>query len=401
MRGSRPAGRSAIAPSRPRTPTHRQLALEAARSASKISGTAAERRPRGLGVGGAAQRELALAVVAEPARLEHRRAGRARAIARVEVGARVDRGERRRRGCRARGRASSRRAGPARRRARAAAGRPARRSRARAPSATGTFSNSNVTTSTRAGEARRALRGRRSAPATMSATAAPGTASARGSSNTKRSPSGYAGERQHAAELAAAEDADAHGLLSRRPGRAVASTSAVCSARNAASASRSGGCLPREDRGREQRGVASRPARRSRACRPGMPAGICTIESSESIAAQRLRLRPARRAPAAASSPPPCPGRCAAPPAPAMMTSSPRASARRRRIRTAGPACGGRRRRALRAARRARSSMSAAWRIVSQSERRAHDDADQRFHRGIVARARPGSAVTRCLQNDS
>ena len=63
------------------------------------------------------------------------------------------------------------------------------------------------------------------------------------------------------------------------------------------------------------------------------------------------------------------PGRCAAPPAPGDDHLEPARLGGRRRTRTAGRACGGPRRRAPRAARRARRASSAAWRIVSQSDR--------------------------------
>ena len=62
------------------------------------------------------------------------------------------------------------------------------------------------------------------------------------------------------------------------------------------------------------------------------------------------------------------PGRCAAPPAPAMITLKPAALRALGEIVRGGPACGGPRRSAPRARRRARRAISAACRMVAQSD---------------------------------
>ena len=123
----------------------------------------------------------------------------------------------------------------------------------------------------------------------------------------------------------------------------------------------------RHDRGREQRRVdRSRAADRERARPAPRPASARSRAASPSPSASSTR--PGRRAPAAPSSRRPCPGRCAAPPAPAISTWRPRASAepayskRRSGVRCADTTC-------CSNGTSSASSVSHAWRIVSQSER--------------------------------
>src|SRR5688572_5245289 len=173
------------------------------------------------------------------------------------------------------------------------------------------------------------------------------------------------GEGHHPAELAGADDADAHGGPQLAAGSGRARTSAVCRSRNAASASRSGGC--RAARIAVARRAALRaPASPIATVATGTPTGICTIESSES--------RPFSAfdwigTPITGSSvfDAVIPGRWAAPPAPAISTSMPRPSA---------AAAYSNRRSGVRWAETIRVSkgtdrdfsVSAAWRIVSQSD---------------------------------
>ena len=99
----------------------------------------------------------------------------------------------------------------------------------------------------------------------------------------------------------------------------------------------------------------------------GIPAGICTIESSESIPFSVFDSTgtPSTGSAVFAAA---IPGRCAAPPAPAISTCSPRASAlaayskSRSGVRCAETTC-------CSNGTSSASSVSQAWRIVSQSER--------------------------------
>ena len=92
--------------------------------------------------------------------------------------------------------------------------------------------------------------------------------------------------------------------------------------------------------------TASRPALRAppiETVATGTPAGICTIDSSESIPSRYFSGTgtPITGSVVALAT---MPGRCAAPPAPAMMTRSPRPVARRARSRASPPGCGAPRR---------------------------------------------------------
>src|SRR4051794_35755979 len=149
-------------------------------------------------------------------------------------------------------------------------------------------------------------------------------------------------------------------------GSGASSTDCVCAARNTASRSRT----PGSERARiaaASRAALTAPARPIASVPTGIPAGICTIESSESIPLSVFDStgtpRTGRAVFAAA-----IPGRCAAPPAPAISTCRPRASAE--------PAYS-KRRSGVRCAETTRCSkeipsalsVSAACCIVSQSER--------------------------------
>ena len=130
---------------------------------------------------------------------------------------------------------------------------------------------------------------------------------------------------------------------------------------------------------------------RSPACRPGMPAGICTIDSSESMPFSVFDCTgtPSTGSEVLAAV---MPGRCAAPPAPAMMTSRPRSRAvaaysnSRSGVRwaeTTRTSCGT----------PSFSSVSAAGLQRLPVGGRPHDDANERFHRGIVAPVRRQNLV--------
>ena len=161
------------------------------------------------------------------------------------------------------------------------------------------------------------------------------------------------GDGEHAAELAAAEDADdvAPGRMARecesrsgsQLGGSVVEPGGLCLAKGAETFAQVG---PRvgED--------APPPAGRRWRRRPspmasvptGTPPGICTIESSESrpLSAWLWTGTPSTGSSVCAAT---MPGRWAAPPAPAMITSRPRASRAVGVLEHAGRACGGRRRR--------------------------------------------------------
>src|SRR5688572_2718540 len=173
------------------------------------------------------------------------------------------------------------------------------------------------------------------------------------------------GEGHHPAELAGADDADAHGGLQLAAGSGRARTSAVCRSRNAASASRSGGCRAASI-AVARRAALRAPASPIATVATGTPTGICTIESSES---RPLSAFDWIGTPITGSSvlDAVMPGRCAAPPAPAMSTSRPRPAA---------PAAYSNRRSGVRCAEMTRHSKgtpsavswSAARRMVSQSD---------------------------------
>src|SRR5262249_29867496 len=133
---------------------------------------------------------------------------------------------------------------------------------------------------------------------------------------------GNPGERQHATELAPAEHADLHPLFL---GSGFASTAAVCLARYAFTASRMCACLlPRISAASSAAFTA--PERPIASVPTGMPAGICTIDSMESVPASAADCTGTPNTGSTVFDAV-MPGRCAAPPAPAITTSSPRPSA--------------------------------------------------------------------------
>src|SRR5690606_20963911 len=133
-----------------------------------------------------------------------------------------------------------------------------------------------------------------------------------------------AGERKHARQLAAAKNADGRHNYSC-PGSGCASTLSVCSRRKASSRPAMAGS--RIDRiAAANKAALMAPARPIANVATGIPAGICTIESSESIPFNACDWTgtPSTGIRVLAAS---IPGRCAAPPAPAMIAQSPRESA--------------------------------------------------------------------------
>ena len=150
-------------------------------------------------------------------------------------------------------------------------------------------------------------------------------------------------------------------------GSGCSSTAAVCSSRNRSRRSRTPVVVERDDRRREQRGVHG--ARASDREGPDRHPGRHLHDREQRVhALAALATRPARRAPAGGSSRPSCPEgarpRRRRPRSPAGHGRRPSM-----RTRTAGRACDARSRRGSRPAPRAASSVSAAWRIVSQSDR--------------------------------
>ncbi len=180
-------------------------------------------------------------------------------------------------------------------------------------------------------------------------------------------PSVMAGEGEHAPELAAAEDADA-------PSRELHSAGSGCSSdRRGLKLAEAHQSFPnpvvvQRDHGcREQRRVhgAGRPIA---SVPTGTPAGICTIDSSESIpfsAFDSTGTPSTGRWVFAAA----MPGRCAAPPAPATITSEPRVGGRRGVLEQQVGRAVGAHDAGLVRARPSSSRVSTACRIVSQSLR--------------------------------
>ena len=180
------------------------------------------------------------------------------------------------------------------------------------------------------------------------------------------------GDGEHAAELAAAEDADgrpragSRRVTSQRLRARTAHFARLLLAERPAAARADSGRVVGEDAPRRERGVGGARPCRWPASPTGTPPGIWTIDSSESrpLSAWLWTGTPSTGTVVCAAT---MPGRCAAPPAPAMITSSPRASAARGVLGHPVAACGAPRRRGTRAARRTRQH-SAACRIVSQSD---------------------------------
>src|SRR5262249_55707612 len=126
---------------------------------------------------------------------------------------------------------------------------------------------------------------------------------------------------EHAAELAGTDDANRHVREGAR-GSGLPSTEAVCRSRNDSSAVAIAGCLLARMAAAHRAAVAA-PAVPIAKVATGTPAGICTIDSSESSPPSDFDCTgtPSTGRIVLAAV---IPGRCAAPPAPAINTSSPR-----------------------------------------------------------------------------
>ena len=165
-------------------------------------------------------------------------------------------------------------------------------------------------------------------------------------------------------------------------GSGFESTFSVCSARNFLSAaSISGRLLARMAAAASPALVA--PATPMANVATGMPAGICTIDSSESrpLSAFDCTGTPSTGSVVLEAV---MPGRWAAPPAPAMMTSMPRACARRGVFeQQVGSAVRGDHAGLVGDAELVERFGRGAHRLPVGS--RAHDDADQWFHREILS----------------
>ena len=294
----------------------RELAREA-HEALDDAGRAAERGPRRSDLGPASR--------ARPVPCRRTRGGgssRPRGARPRPRRARARRTSRRPRtapsGSRAARTASSRRAGPATPRAPRAAGTPERAPPASAPPPPGR-SRTRTSRRRRARRAPRAPAGRRQAPRggrrDPRAPRAPHRGRrSRGRADTRRAPACVrAGPRR---------ESRCSPALPRSGRRAPV---AVCVARKARSASRiSGRFAPRIAAASSAAFTA--PALPIASVPTGTPAGICTMESSEStpFSAADSTGTPSTGSTVLAAA---MPGRCAAPPAPAISTSRPRASA--------------------------------------------------------------------------
>src|SRR5690606_24240589 len=132
-------------------------------------------------------------------------------------------------------------------------------------------------------------------------------------------------EREHSAELPGPDDADRRQLHSDSRGSGFSSTAAVCCLRKRSSSAAMLSCLFARI-AQAKRAALIAPGRPIASVPTGTPAGICAIDSSESMpfkAFERIGTPSTGRLVFAAV----MPGRCAAPPAPAMMTSMPRDAA--------------------------------------------------------------------------
>src|SRR6188472_1903575 len=185
----------------------------------------------------------------------------------------------------------------------------------------------------------------------------------RGVEESERQAERQSCEPEHAPELTAADARDAR---RHAVGSGLSSTACVCAARNRRRRSASAPSEPAR-MAAASRAALTAPARPIANVATGTPAGICTIDSSESIPDSAFDSTGTPRTGsvvfAAAM-----PGRWAAPPAPAISTRRPRSSAvpayskRRSGVRWADTTrCSN--------GTPSSSRVSAAWRIVSQSER--------------------------------
>ena len=131
-------------------------------------------------------------------------------------------------------------------------------------------------------------------------------------------------EREHPAQLASTDNTYRHALLITR-GSGVSRTVAVCLSRNASRAVATAGYLLARMEAAQTAALVA-PATPIANVATGMPAGICTVDSSESIPfsdVEGIGTPITGRIVCAAMTP----ARCAAPPAPAMITRIPRSAA--------------------------------------------------------------------------
>src|SRR6185437_3843031 len=152
----------------------------------------------------------------------------------------------------------------------------------------------------------------------------PGGCLARGIQAQEIQPQRIARQCEHAAELAGAHDADGHERVGAR-GSGLPSTPAVWRSRNDSSAALIAGCLlPRMAAAHNAALLA--PAAPMAKVATGTPAGICTMDRSESMPPRLLdgTGTPSTGTVVLAAA---MPGRWAAPPAPAISTSRPRSRA--------------------------------------------------------------------------
>src|SRR6266853_2110880 len=147
---------------------------------------------------------------------------------------------------------------------------------------------------------------------------------ARGVQTQEIQPQRIARQSEHAAELAGAHDADRH-VRGVARGSGVPSTPAVWRSRYASSAVAMAGCLLARIAAAHSAALVA-PAAPIANVATGTPAGICTMDNNESSPPRDFDCTgtpsTGRLVLAAVM-----PGRCAAPPAPAISTSSPRARA--------------------------------------------------------------------------
>ena len=337
-----------------------------------------ERPPRGAHLGGVRHEALPLAVVAEPGRLEDRGVGDLG----VGVGGFDDRVRSNRHACAVAGTAS-RRSGPERSRPPPATARRECVAPSASSAAAGGFSNSVVTTSHSSPSRRSASGSSYSATRWTSATA-PAGACGSGSSTIVRYPIVRAAISAYRPSCPPPSMPIVAGGTIGRVMRRL--TPAGASNERPVRAVRPGTRWSRSASADRRPPPASRPRtarrwlrrhRRSRTWPSGSPAGICTIESSESCPD---RCRDATGTPSTGTSvfADSMPGRCAAPPAPAMIARRPRLAPPARRTRTSRRASDG------------RTPPCASCAIVEVLEHldrlrhrrpvagRSHDDADQR-----------------------
>ena len=228
----------------------------------------------------------------------------------------------------------------------------------RAAASTGTFSNSYVTTS--APSASRSSAAASSYGADDELADLARACVGRGVEEAKaKDPSGSPGEPEHAPELPAADAGDERHLGAVDSPRAFRPPDRGCRARPASGRRGSAAAARRAPSSEPARIAAASRAALTAPARPiasvptGIPAGIWTIESSESMPESAFDSTgtPSTGSVVFDAA---IPGRCAAPPAPGDQHFQARAPPPTPRTRTAGRASGAPRRRAARTVRRAR-----------------------------------------------